>query len=44
MTKLIYIVEHISLSIEAKFPVTIVVGVVISVVFEWWFSEEIRRT
>ena len=44
MTKLIYIVGHRSLSTKAKFPVTIGVGVVISVVFEWWFPEEIRRT
>jgi len=44
VTKPIYIVEHISLSTKAKFPVTIGVGVVISVVFEWWFSEETRRT
>jgi len=44
VTKLIYIVEHISLSTEAKFPMSIGVGVVILVVFEWWFSKEIRRT
>ena len=44
MTKLIYTVEHISISIEAKFPVTIGVGVVISFASEWWFSEDIRRT
>jgi len=44
VTKLIYIVEHISLSTKAKFLVTIGVGVVISSVFEWWFLEEIRRT
>ena len=44
MTNLIYIVGHISLSTEAKFPMTIGVGVVVYVVFEWWFPEEIRRT
>jgi len=44
VTKQIYIVEHMSLSTEAKFPVAMGVGVVISVVSEWWFSKEIRRT
>ena len=44
MTKLIYTVEHTSLSTKAKFLVTMGVGVVISVVFEWWFLEDIRRT
>jgi len=44
VTKLIYTVEHISLSIEAKFSVTIGVGVIISDVFKWWLSEDIRRT
>ena len=34
MTNLIYIVGHISLSTEAKFPMTIGVGVVVYVVFE----------
>ena len=44
VTKLIYIVGHISLSTKAKFPMTIGVRVVISVVVEWGFLEEIRRT
>ena len=44
MTKLIYIVGHRSLSTKAKFPVTIGVGVATSVVPEWWFSEDMRRT
>jgi len=44
MTKLIYTVEHISISTKAKFLTTIGVGVVISVVSEWWFSKDIRRT
>jgi len=44
VSKLIYTVEHSSLSIEEKFPVTIGVGVVISVMFGWWFSKDIRRT
>jgi len=44
VTKLIYKVEHVSLSTEAQFPVTIGVRVVISVVFELWFSEKIRST
>ena len=44
MTKSIYIVEHISFSIEAKFPVTIGVGVVISVMSRWWLSEKMRKT
>jgi len=44
MTKPIYIDEHISLSIEAKFPMTIGVGVVISVVSECWLSEKIGKT
>jgi len=44
VTKPICIVEHISLSTEAKFQMTIGVGVVISVVSKWWFLEEIRRT
>jgi len=34
VAKLIYIVGHISLSTEAKFPMTIGVGVVVYVVFE----------
>ena len=44
MTKLIYTIEHISFSTKAKFPVTIGVGVATSVVPEWWFSEDMRRT
>ena len=34
VAKLIYIVGHISLSTEAKFPMTIGVGVVVYVMFE----------
>jgi len=44
VTKPIYTIEHISLSIEAKFPVTIGVGVVISVMSRWWLSEKKTKT
>jgi len=40
VTKPIYTVEHISLSTEAKFPVTIGVGVVLFVMSKWWLSNE----
>ena len=44
VTKPTYTVEHISLSTEAKFPVTISVGVIISVVSAWWLSVKMRKT
>jgi len=44
VTKPIYTVEHISLSTQTKFPVTIGVGVLKSVVSEWWLSEKMRKT
>ena len=44
VTKPIYIVEHILLSTEAKFPITIGVGVVLLVMSKWWLSDEMRKT
>jgi len=44
VTKLIYIVEHISLSTRANFLMTIGVGVVISVMSKWWLLEKMRKT
>ena len=43
VTKPIYTVEHISLSTKAKFPMNIVVGVIISVVSEWWLLVKMRK-
>jgi len=40
VTKLIYTVEHILLSTEANFPVTIGVRVVLFVMSKWWLSDE----
>jgi len=44
VTKPIYTVEHISFRTEAKFPMTIGVGVVLLVVSNWWLSDEMRKT
>jgi len=44
VTKLIYTVEHILLCTEAKFPVTIGVGVVLFVMSKWWLSDEMGET
>jgi len=41
VTKPIYTIEHISLSIEAKFPVAIGVGVIKYVMSRWWLSEAV---
>jgi len=44
VTKPIYIVGHISHSTKVKFPVTIGVGVIKSVMFRWWLSKDVRKT
>jgi len=44
VTKPIYTIEHISLITEAKFPVTIGVGVVLLVMSKCWLSDEMRKT
>jgi len=43
VTKPIYIVGHISHSTKVKFPVTIGVGVIKSVMSRWWLSEDVRE-
>jgi len=44
VAKPISVVEHISLSTDVKFAVTIGVGVVKSVMSKWWLSKKIRKT
>ena len=43
MTKPIYIVEHILHSTKVKFPVTIGIRVIISVMSGCWLSEGVRK-
>ena len=43
VTKPVYIVEHISHSTKAKFPVAIGVGVIKHVMSRRWLSEGVRK-